>query len=146
VSLPIWIDYMHVALNKRPETERAVPDGVVRENDDWVYAEFEGSPDFKAIDVDPASLAQSPDALAPEAAGQPQPGAPTAAATPLAPGAAPHPLAQTVAPGAPVRPIAQPGMQGYPVRPVPAPGTPANPIRPLPQGGAPIAGHPAPTP
>jgi penicillin-binding protein 1A len=146
VSLPIWIDYMHVALNKRPETERAVPDGVVRENDDWVYAEFEGSPDFKAIDVDPASLAQSPDALAPEAAGQPQPGAPTAAATPLAPGAAPHPLAQTVAPGAPVRPLAQPGMQGYPVRPVPAPGTPANPIRPLPQGGAPIAGHPAPTP
>jgi penicillin-binding protein 1A len=57
LALPIWIDYMQVALAKKPEVERPEPEGVVRENDDWVYAEFAEMPQFRAIDIDPATLA-----------------------------------------------------------------------------------------
>jgi penicillin-binding protein 1A len=52
LALPIWIDYMRVALAKRPPEERPQPDGVVRENDDWVYAEFAENPTLGAIDLD----------------------------------------------------------------------------------------------
>jgi penicillin-binding protein 1A len=52
LALPIWIDYMRVALAKRPQEERPEPEGVVRENDDWVYAEFAESPVFSGIDLD----------------------------------------------------------------------------------------------
>jgi penicillin-binding protein 1A len=57
LAMPIWIDYMRVALAKRPEEERKVPDNVVRQDDDWVYAEFAGSNDFKSIDVEAAPVA-----------------------------------------------------------------------------------------
>jgi hypothetical protein len=40
LALPIWIDYMQVALAKRRRKSVPQPEGVVRENDDWVYAEF----------------------------------------------------------------------------------------------------------
>jgi penicillin-binding protein 1A len=43
---------MRVALAKRPPEERPQPDGVVRENDDWVYAEFAENPTLGAIDLD----------------------------------------------------------------------------------------------
>jgi len=52
LALPIWIDYMRVALAKRPPEERVQPEGIVRENDDWVYAEFAESPVFGGIDLD----------------------------------------------------------------------------------------------
>jgi penicillin-binding protein 1A len=52
LALPIWIDYMRVALAKRPPEERTQPEGIVRENDDWVYAEFAESPTFGGIDLD----------------------------------------------------------------------------------------------
>jgi penicillin-binding protein 1A len=71
LALPIWIDYMKVALAKRPEQERIEPAGIVRENDDWVYAEFAETPVMGAIDLD-----QTP--AAPGA----QPGDPNAPATP----------------------------------------------------------------
>jgi penicillin-binding protein 1A len=54
LAMPIWIDYMRVALAKKPEQERPVPEGVVRANDDWIYTEYEGTTDFKSIDVDQA--------------------------------------------------------------------------------------------
>jgi penicillin-binding protein 1A len=55
VALPIWIDYMRVALAKTPQQdERPQPDGVVRENDDWVYAEFAETPALRGIDLDQA--------------------------------------------------------------------------------------------
>ena len=56
LALPIWIDYMQVALAKRPEVERPEPEGVMRENDDWVYAEFAERPELHTIDIDPATL------------------------------------------------------------------------------------------
>ena len=40
VAMPVWIDYMRVALAKTPERAPLVPEGVVRAGDDWVYAEF----------------------------------------------------------------------------------------------------------
>jgi penicillin-binding protein 1A len=57
LALPIWIDYMQVALAKRPEVERPQPEGIMRENDDWIYAEFAEMPQYRAIDIDPATLA-----------------------------------------------------------------------------------------
>jgi penicillin-binding protein 1A len=57
LAMPIWIDYMRVALARRPEEERKVPDNVVRQDDDWVYAEYAGSNEFKSIDVEAAPVA-----------------------------------------------------------------------------------------
>ena len=57
LALPIWIDYMQVALARRPVVERPEPEGVLRENDDWIYAEFAEMPQFRGIDVDPAAPA-----------------------------------------------------------------------------------------
>lgn len=56
LAMPIWIDYMRVALAKRPEQERKAPEGVVRQDDDWLYAEYAGSTEFKTIDVETAPV------------------------------------------------------------------------------------------
>ncbi|MEW6760615.1 MAG: PBP1A family penicillin-binding protein [Pseudomonadota bacterium] len=54
LALPIWIDYMRVALAKVPVQEVTLePEGVVRENDDWVFEEYVERPDLRAIDIDP---------------------------------------------------------------------------------------------
>jgi penicillin-binding protein 1A len=55
LAMPIWIDYMRVALAKRPEQERAVPEGVMRDRDDWIFPEFAETPEVQAIDIDGAS-------------------------------------------------------------------------------------------
>ncbi|MES2318442.1 MAG: PBP1A family penicillin-binding protein [Pseudomonadota bacterium] len=52
LALPIWIDFMQVALAKQPVQERSVPEGLVREGEDWLYREYLGSNDFKNIDID----------------------------------------------------------------------------------------------
>ena len=52
LALPIWLDYMQVALARKPELAREQPEGVVRENDDWVYAEFAEMPQYRGIDVE----------------------------------------------------------------------------------------------
>jgi penicillin-binding protein 1A len=72
LALPIWIDYMKVALAKRPQAERAEPEGLVRENDDWVYAEYAETPALGGIDLDqqPAADPNAPPAD-PNAPGQP---------------------------------------------------------------------------
>ncbi len=67
LAMPIWIDYMRVALAKRPEQERKTPEGVVRQDDDWIYAEYAGTTEFKTIDVEAAPVAPA-DAAAPEPA------------------------------------------------------------------------------
>ena len=40
LALPIWVDYMRVALTKAPERAPLVPEGVVNVAGDWVYAEY----------------------------------------------------------------------------------------------------------
>ena len=75
LALPIWIDYMQVALARRPETERPEPEGMLRENDDWIYAEFAEMPQLRAIDIDLAALpaAPAPDIAEPEPEGEDHP-------------------------------------------------------------------------
>jgi penicillin-binding protein 1A len=75
LALPIWIDYMRVALAKRPQEERPQPEGIVRENDDWVYAEFAESPTFSGIDLDQQPVT---DPNAPPDPNAPQPAQPPA--------------------------------------------------------------------
>jgi penicillin-binding protein 1A len=52
LALPIWIDYMRAALSRLPVQQRAVPEGVQRESEDWIYAEYAGATDFKTIDIE----------------------------------------------------------------------------------------------
>ncbi len=41
MALPIWIDYMGAALKGQPVVPPAAPpDGLVREGEDWLYAEW----------------------------------------------------------------------------------------------------------
>jgi len=40
LALPIWVDYMRVALAKAPRRAPLVPEGVANVNGDWVYAEY----------------------------------------------------------------------------------------------------------
>jgi len=63
LALPIWLDYMQVALAKHPAQERPQPEGLVRENDDWVFAEFAELPQFRGIDVAPAPAEEDPNGL-----------------------------------------------------------------------------------
>ncbi|MDB5962656.1 MAG: penicillin-binding protein [Massilia sp.] len=74
LAMPIWIDFMRVALNGKPQEERLEPEGVMRQDDDWIYAEYAGSAEFKGIDLE-----QAP-ALSPDAAPPPDPSAPPAPA------------------------------------------------------------------
>ena len=53
LSLPIWIDYMRVAIAKPPTQEREPPEGVMQEGGDWIYTEYAELPDFKSIDITP---------------------------------------------------------------------------------------------
>jgi penicillin-binding protein 1A len=129
MALPIWIDYMHVALAKRPQEGREAPDGVVRENDDWVYTEFAESPELKAIDLDQAPMPQNGEQ--PPVVGV-QPG--------QAFGAAPAPGS----PGAPIRPLPPAGAVPA-IQPQQAPGVTTTPVRPLPPPAAhPLATQPTP--
>ncbi|MDC8756563.1 penicillin-binding protein 1A [Janthinobacterium fluminis] len=56
VALPIWIDYMKTALAKRPQAERAVPAGLSRVDGDWMYDEFIGNGEVRALDIAPADM------------------------------------------------------------------------------------------
>jgi penicillin-binding protein 1A len=79
LALPIWIDYMKVALAKRPQSERSEPEGLVRENDDWVYAEYAETPALGGIDLDQQPAA---DPNAPPADPNAPPGQPPQAPSP----------------------------------------------------------------
>jgi penicillin-binding protein 1A len=56
LALPVWVDYMRVALAGTPQRERTPPEGVVHAGGDWVYAEF----------AEPAPMLEE-DVAAPEA-------------------------------------------------------------------------------
>ena len=61
LAMPIWIDYMKVALAKQPVTDRLPPEGVVREGEDWMYSEYAGAAEFKGIDIEQATTAPQPE-------------------------------------------------------------------------------------
>ncbi len=61
LAMPIWVDYMKVALAKEPVMARHEPEGVVRAGDDWVYAEYAGTTDFGGIDIEQAPIETPPE-------------------------------------------------------------------------------------
>jgi penicillin-binding protein 1A len=77
LSLPIWIDYMKVALSKRAPVERSTPEGVVQLNGEWIYEEYANDPTVRAIDIEAAPV--------PEGEPAPAEGGPAAAAPPAPP-------------------------------------------------------------
>nr|WP_143745760.1 PBP1A family penicillin-binding protein [Massilia sp. KIM] len=100
LAMPIWIDYMKVALDKRPEVEPVAPEDVMRDDGDWIYPEFFDAPELRTIDIDPALDEPQAPAVAPE--GEAAPDAPDAPAQ--APPAAPIPAPPPAPPAIPVSP------------------------------------------
>jgi penicillin-binding protein 1A len=56
LALPAWIDYMHVALQGKPVYQRPVPDGVVQNDGDWMYAEFVDNGAVKTLGMEDAAV------------------------------------------------------------------------------------------
>ena len=57
LAMPIWIDYMRVALAKVAPVERTPPEDVVHDGEDWIYPEFIDATETRAIDIVDAPLA-----------------------------------------------------------------------------------------
>ncbi|GGC81023.1 penicillin-binding protein 1A [Undibacterium terreum] len=69
LAMPIWIDYMKQALSGKPETQRALPEGVSFMDGDWMYNEFSNGIGIKTLDMDvpPTDGATPPAAATPPA-------------------------------------------------------------------------------
>ncbi len=78
VALPIWIDYMKVALQNRPAQERPAPAGLTQVNGEWLYDEFTGDAARHSLDMEDY-VAPGAENVAPTLA------APATAATPATP-------------------------------------------------------------
>ena len=56
LSLPIWIDFMQVALKGAPIVKPEPPDGVVQAGGDWMYAEYVGGGGVRSLGVPAAPI------------------------------------------------------------------------------------------
>ena len=56
LALPVWIDYMRVALAGAPPLARAPPEDVVHDGEDWLYPEFIDAGETRTIDIAPAPV------------------------------------------------------------------------------------------
>jgi penicillin-binding protein 1A len=81
-ALPIWIDYMKVAMQNRPPQERPLPAGLTQVDGEWLYDEFTGDAARHTLDMDDV----------PPGAENVTPGEPLTPGAPVAP-AAPAPAA-----------------------------------------------------
>ncbi|MEI7465260.1 MAG: penicillin-binding protein 1A [Burkholderiales bacterium] len=52
LSLPVWIDYMSVALKGRPESEPLPPEGVVNIGGEWYYEEYTQGGGVSSVGLD----------------------------------------------------------------------------------------------
>ncbi|MEV4780433.1 penicillin-binding protein 1A [Burkholderia sp. LMU1-1-1.1] len=52
VALPIWIDYMKVAMKDRPAQDRPVPAGMTQVGGEWLYDEFTGDAARTTLDIE----------------------------------------------------------------------------------------------
>jgi penicillin-binding protein 1A len=105
LAMPIWIDYMRVALAKVPPQERTPPDDLVNDGRDWIYPEYADAVETRTIDI-----AVAPPAAPVDEFQQPLDDAPLEGPSPLE--ALPN-----VAPSSPVQPPQQP----QPPQPAPLP-------------------------
>ncbi|WP_338846105.1 PBP1A family penicillin-binding protein [Massilia sp. W12] len=115
LALPIWIDYMRVALAGKPAAERPLPGGIVFQDGDYLpQARLEDGSLIRAVELGEAAGESAPPAQThepePQHAPAPQP-------------AAHAPAPQRAAPAAPAAPApAQPTPGGFfPRKPDPAP-------------------------
>lgn len=68
LALPIWIDYMRVAMAGKPQTERHVPAGVVNVDGDWVIEDFLDNGRVRTLGLGSSATndgAPNPDAVIP---------------------------------------------------------------------------------
>ena len=61
LAMPIWVDYMRVALAKVAPVERTPPEDVVHDGADWIYPEFLDAPEARTIDIEQAPVAPPPE-------------------------------------------------------------------------------------
>jgi penicillin-binding protein 1A len=70
LALPIWMDYMKVALQKRPPQELGAPEGLAQRDGEWLYSEYLDDATVRAIDLDvqaaPAGEAATAGAIPPQ--------------------------------------------------------------------------------
>ncbi|MBY0238108.1 MAG: penicillin-binding protein, partial [Burkholderiaceae bacterium] len=52
LALPIWMDYMKVALQKRPPQDLPPPEGLAQRDGEWLYSEYLDDTTVRAIDLD----------------------------------------------------------------------------------------------
>jgi len=86
LALPAWIEYMRVALQGKPVTQRAVPEGVVQNEGDWMYSEFVNEGAVKSVGMEDPNA--PPDEVSPPAeapAVSTPPSVPAAPANPVPP-------------------------------------------------------------
>ncbi len=74
VALPIWTDYMKVALQDRPALDRQVPAGLTQVDGEWLYDEFTGDAARHTLDMD--DVAPGAENVAPQPAGTAPPAPP----------------------------------------------------------------------
>jgi len=67
LALPIWIDYMNVALKGVPTAALPVPDGLMRSGDDWLYDEWAVQGHVQRIGADGYVLLAQPFGVPPTA-------------------------------------------------------------------------------
>ncbi|HEY8100664.1 MAG TPA: penicillin-binding protein 1A [Burkholderiaceae bacterium] len=56
LALPIWIDYMKVALQGKSEVHRPAPAGVIMADNDWIYSEFAEHGAISSLGFDEATV------------------------------------------------------------------------------------------
>lgn len=64
IALPVWIDFMSLALSNIPINERQIPEGVVFTAGEWFYQEFRPGLGIRSIGV-PATRVNSPEEVGP---------------------------------------------------------------------------------
>jgi penicillin-binding protein 1A len=69
LALPIWIDYMKVALKSVPVVERAVPDGLIQSGSEYYYSEYPPGTGVRNLGLDEGfpGLPGAPGSATPEA-------------------------------------------------------------------------------
>lgn len=63
LALPIWMDYMKVALDGVPEAERHVPPGILEADNDFFYMEYPPGQGVAKVGVDQQAPAEAEDEL-----------------------------------------------------------------------------------
>jgi penicillin-binding protein 1A len=54
LALPMWIDYMRAAQRGKPAPQRAIPEGLVQVDGDWMYREFASGGAVRSIGLEEA--------------------------------------------------------------------------------------------